>query len=317
MIYRKLAVRHPLHVIDDGFEYDSNGGPKGVHLYNYPGHPGHKYISIKKLALFTYDMEGGDLYGNSVLRSAYKHWYFKEQAYKIDGIQKERHGIGIPIIKLPPGFNENDKKLAHEIGKNLRTNERAHVVLPPNWEILFAKLEGRPVSALETADHHTRMIYQNVLAQALWVAGSRDIDSQTVMELFYKSTREISNMICDIVNNYVIPDLVAANWDNVDHFPTLKVRKLGDTQEARVLSFALRNLVGAEIIQVDDRIERWAREIIDAPMHDPSTKRDLMAFQKQQNFGMPRQSAAGNQKPGAGGSNVGNDKGGGGNAGTT
>lgn len=308
-IFKKLAPRHPMHVIDDGFEYDSTGGPLGVHLYNYPGHQGHIFIPMKKLLVFTNDLEGGDLRGTSVLRSAYKHWFFKEQAYKIDGIQKERHGIGIPIIKLPPGFSSNDRKLAHEIGRNLRTNEKAHVVLPPNWEIIFAKLEGRPVSALETADHHTRMIYQNVLAQGLWVAGSKDIDTETVMELFYKSTRQIANTVRGIVNRFLIPDLVAANWD-VDHFPELKVRRLGDTNEARVLSFALRNLVGAEIVQVDDRLERWAREFIDAPSHDPSTKRELKALMNKGAFGgggLPNQSAAGNQKPGAGGTNTGTD----------
>lgn len=307
VILKKLAPRHPMHVIDDGFEYDSTGGPLGMHLYNYPGAEGHVYIPIKKSLVFTNDLEGGDLRGASVLRSAYKHWFFKEQAYKIDGIQKERHSIGIPIIKLPMGFTDNDRRLAHEIGRNLRTNERAHVVLPPMWEIIFAKLEGRPVSALETADHHTRMIYQNVLAQGLWVAGSKDIDTETVMELFYKSTRQIANIVRGIINHYMIPDLVAANWDNVDHFPELKVRRLGDTNEARVLSFALRNLVGAEIIQVDDRLERWAREFIDAPSHDPSTKRELKALQNKGAFGMPKQAPAGNKKPGAGGPSTGTD----------
>jgi hypothetical protein len=320
LFLKKLASRHPLDLIDDdGWEYDVHGGPVGGHFYNFPGGPGHVFIPISKLSVFTFDFEGGDLNGLSILRSAYKHWFFKEQAYKIDGIQKERHGIGIPIIKLPMGYSNQDKIDANEIGRNLRTNEKAHVVLPPNWEILFAKLEGQPVSALETAKHHAQMIFTNVLAQAIWEAGG-STGTESSMELFYKSTREIATIMANVVNSYIIPDIVRANWD-VDHFPELKVRRLGDMSEAREMSFAVRNLVGAEVLQVDDRLERWIREILDAPGHDPETKRELRALM---NKGapsrapaeLPRQAPAGRQRKGAGTANSGRDGGGIGGGGT-
>lgn len=317
LIIKKLASRHPLDLIEDGWEYDEHGGPKGGHFYNFPGGPGHVFIPVDKLAVFTFDLEGGDLRGLSILRSAYKHWFFKEQAYKIDGIQKERHGIGIPIIKLPPGFTPEDRIAAHEIGRNLRSNEKAHVVLPPNWEILFAKLEGQPVSALATADHHARMIFMNVLAQAMYDSGSEG-GTASAMELFYKSTREIATIIAGVVNQYIIPDLVGANWD-VDNFPELKVRRLGDMKEARELSFAIRNLVGAEVVRVDDRLEEWAREAMDAPGHDPSTKRELKSLMNKGNDNskadLPRQAPAGRTKKTPVSSESGRD--GGGNGGGT
>ena len=310
LIYRKLAPRHPLDVVD--WNFDANGGPISVDMYDSVNAPGHVRIPIEKLAVFTYDQEAGDIQGISVLRSAYKHWYFKENAYKIDAIQKERHGIGIPIIKLPPGFTPADKTVAQELGRNLRTNEKAHVVLPPMWEIMFAKLEGQPVSALETADHHTKMIYQNVLAQAMYA--EQGGDPATMMELFYKGTRQIANIVANTMNQYCIPDLVKANWD-VDDLPKLKVRKLGDTQEARTISFALRNLVGAGIIQVDDHLEAWAREVIDAPRHDPNTLREIakpqMPKAQPAKVGPPRQAQAKNQQNQPGKS-AGRDGGGGG-----
>jgi hypothetical protein len=234
-----------------------------------------------------------------VLRSAYKHWYFKENLYKIDAIQKERHGIGIPIIKLPLGHNPKDRTLAHEIGANLRTNEKAHVVLPPGWEIMFAKLEGQHVDALASASHHTEMIFTNVLAQAVYA--SAEGNATTMMELFYKSTRHIADLVRNVINKYCIPYLVLANWD-IENYPELRVRRLGDTSEARTVSFALRNLVGAGIIVPDDPLEDWSREIIDAPRADPRTKREVATPQggpkppQPGRTGMPRQSAAGNQR---------------------
>lgn len=301
IVLKKLAPRHPLDIVEGGWTFDANGGPRAIEFYAGGRNTQNTVvIPIEKLAIFTFEGEAGDLRGTSILRSAYKHWFFKENAYKIDAIQKERHGIGIPIIKLPAGFTPKDKTTAQELGRNLRTNEKAHVVLPPMWEIMFAKIEGQPVSALETANHHALMIYQNVLAQAMWGEGASSGEtSETMMELFYKSTREIANTVRDVMNKYVIPQLVMSNW-NVDTFPELKVRKLGDTQEARTLSFALRNLVGAGVIQVDDDLERWAREIMDAPEHDPSTLR--VVSQPQLPGGAPRQSQASNMqiKPGAG-----------------
>lgn len=202
VILSKMAPRHPLDVVD--WIYDQNGGPSAVDFYSSPGSADHRRIPIEKLAIFTFDGEGGDLAGLSVLRSAYKHWYFRENFYKIDAIQKERHGIGIPVIKLPPNFNDTDKLLAKEMGQNLRANEKAYITLPPNWEILFAKLEGQAVDSMQSAEHHTRMIYQNVLAQAAYIAAAGG-DADTMMELFYKSTRYIADLVRNVMNKYVIP----------------------------------------------------------------------------------------------------------------
>lgn len=275
VILRKLAARHPLDV--EEWNFDFNGGPSSVDFFGPAGSEQHVRIPIDKLAIFSFDSEAGDLRGISVLRSAYKHWFFSENFYKIDAIQKERHGIGVPIIKLPGNFTTDDRRLAQELGENLRTNEKAHVVLPPNWEILFAKLEGQPVNALDSAKFHTQMIYMNVLAQAVYADISGG-DASSMMELFYKSTRHIADLVRSVFNKYVIPQLVTSNW-GIEDFPELKVRRLGDTQEARTISFALRNLVGAGIIQVDDDLETWARDIMDAPRHDPRTKREVAVKQ--------------------------------------
>jgi hypothetical protein len=270
VIYKKLAPRHPLDVTD--WHFDRNGGPKSVDMYDED----EVNIDIKKLAVFTFDGESGDIRGISVLRSAYKHWYFKENLYKIDAIQKERHGIGIPVIKLPPGYSPSDKALAQEMGMNLRTNERAHVILPPNFELMFLKLEGQRVDALASVKHHTEMVFQNVLAQAIYAAAEGD--AQSMMDLFYKSVRYIADLVRGVYNKYCVPYLIQANFDH-DRYPELKVRRLGDTAEARTISFALRNLVGSSIVQPDDDLEDWSREIVDAPRRDPKTTRETSAPQ--------------------------------------
>lgn len=287
---KKLAPRHPLDVTD--WNFDANGGPVSVNMYEAePGMPDFRQIPIEKLAVFTYDGEAGDITGLSLLRSAYKHWYFKENAYRIDAIQKERHGIGVPVIILPMNADDKDIKKAINLARNIRVNENAYAVLPFGWELKYLKLEGDPVNVLATAEHHSKMVFQNVLAQAMWGSsfGVTNTDAVTSMDLFYKSVRQIAEEVADVINQYVIPQLVGFNWD-VDNLPQLKVRSLGDVRESRELSFAIRNHVGAGLIRPDDRLEEWARETIDAPPADTKTTRVQAAPQ------LPKQSQAGNQQ---------------------
>jgi hypothetical protein len=279
VVWRKFAPRHPLDVYE--WKFDAHGGPAGVYLYpEYGAEQGDPtFIDIEKLALFSFEMEAGNVEGVSVLRSAYKHWYYKENMYKIDAIQKERHGIGVPIIVLPPGFTDQDKALAQEIGRNLRTNEAAHVVVPPGWTIEFLKLEGNVVSAIESAEHHDLLISRNILGQFLNnPAGTSQEEQQ---QLFLKATRYIADIVRDVINKYCIPQIVHWNWPGVDEYPELRARRIGDTIDWRTMSFAIRNLVGSGIIIPDDTLELWFRDELDLPKPDLDTQRIIVAPQEE------------------------------------
>jgi len=264
---KKLAPRHPMDVWT--WHYDANGGPAGVTML--PADPVSKPVDIpiSKLVVFTFDREAGDIEGISVLRSAYKHWYYMEQLYKIDAIQKERHGIGVPIIKLPPGFSNDDKNVAENLGRNLRTNERAHVVLPPNWEILFAKIEGQPVNCLESIKEHKQAIRENILLGFMGVDSTTTEEDQT---MFLKATRFVADIVCETFITYLIPKMIDANFSRVG-YPKLKARRIGEQADWRTLSFAIRNLIGAGALVPDDPLEEMLREEMDLPLIDKKTRR--------------------------------------------
>jgi hypothetical protein len=269
--------------------YDANGGPAGVDMWpsdNPLGVPIH--IPIKKLLVFSFDKEAGNIEGMSLLRTPYKHWYYKETLYKIDAIQKERHGIGIPMITLPPGFSPEDRALAENMGRNLRTNERAHIVLPPNWELIMLKLEGQPVDCLKSIEHHDKQIEKSILASFLSEGGSKDVD----LDLFLKATRFIADIVCQTFNDYLIKELVDYNFPGTKKYPHLRARRIGESADWRTLSFAIRNFVGANIIQPDDQLEKSIRDEMDLPPLDEATVRKTATPQA------PGQAEAG--KPGAG-----------------
>lgn len=303
MVWQKLAPRHPMDVKE--WKFDANGGPKGVVMYVPKGDNNYqqeeKFIPIEKLLVFSFDREAGNIEGISVLRSAYKHWYYIEQLYKIDAIQKERHGIGIPVIKLPVGFTPADRSAADDLGKNLRTNERAHVVLPPNWELLFAKLEGNPVDALKSIEHHREMIRENILAAFL---GSDRATKEEDLSIFLKATRFIADIVCDTFNLYAIPQLMKYNFDRVGT-PRLRARRIGEQADWRTLTFAIRNMVGAGVLRPDDRLEEYIRDEMDLPAPEISTVRVVATPQA----GSPPPSTLPNATPGQGNSSAPNSSG--------
>lgn len=263
--WQKLAPRHPLDVQE--WIWDKHGGIAGIKMKSETVADG-KFIPIDKLLIFTMDLEVGDLRGTSLLRSAYKNWYFAESLYKIDAIQKERHGIGIPLIKLPAGFTDADRALAENLGRNLRTNERAHVVLPYNWEITTLKIEGQVVNAMESIEHHNKEIGKNVLAPFI----GTDLDDKK-QSLFMKSTKYVANTVTEVINRHGIQEIVAKNFLRPPKCPTLQARRIGEWEDLRTLSFALRNLIGAGVIIPDDKLEAAMREEFDLPLADPDTAR--------------------------------------------
>jgi hypothetical protein len=267
-VLTKLAPRHPMDVKE--WVFDANGGPVGVWFYvtnaNIIGDS--VFIPIDKLLVFSFDREAGNIEGISILRSAYKHWYFKQQLEKIDAIQKERHGIGIPIIMLPMGYTPEDKATAQELGRNIRTNERAHVVLPPNWELKMLKLEGQPVDALNSVEYHDECIRENILVNFI---GQNAREDDLVM--FFKSVRVVADIVASTFCQYLIPQMIQKNFPGMERYPKLKVRRVGETADWRTLSFGIRNLVGAGVIIPDKQLEALLREEMDLTEIDESSAR--------------------------------------------
>jgi hypothetical protein len=291
IVWKKFAPRHPMDVKE--WYFDLNGGPLSVDMWappvaigdNSPGSLGtipnnfeggvvqafQRWINIPidKLAVFTFDKEAGNIEGISILRSAYKHWYYKDNLYKIDAIQKERHGIGVPVIQLPVGYSESDKLLADQLGRNLRTNERAHVVLPPAWILEFAELHGNPVDCLTSIKHHDNMIPQGILGQFM---NTEKTDIEEQHTIFLKATRFTADIVLDVMNKYVIPQLVNLNWGRTV-YPSLYAKRIGEQEDWRTQSFTLRNYVGAGIIVPDDPLEDQLRDEMGLPPREDASAR--------------------------------------------
>jgi hypothetical protein len=262
------------------FLYDDNGGPAGAIQFalKADGKVEETPIDIKDLMIVTFNRRGGNFEGKSVLRTAYPHWIYKTRLYKIDAIQKERHGIGVPKIKLQPGYSQADKIAAHELGRNIRTNEWAHMVLPPGLEVEFAELHGNAVDVIPSIEHHNAMIMLNVLLEFLLAgidAGGGRATSTTQIDMFLKASLSTAELITECFNQFLIPKLVGYNF-KVTRLPQLKARNVGQTKDLQQFAAAMKNLTAGDnpVITMDDETENWVRTNTDMPIrHVPRPPR--------------------------------------------
>lgn len=264
---KKLAYR-PGPTITK-IEYDDNGGPELIYqtALRKGGKSEEVVLKIEKAIIFPMG-DSDDYLGDSLLRSAYPHWYYKTHLYKVDAIQKERHGIGVPKGTLPPGFRPEDKATMNELLRNLRTNEKAEMTLPPGYIVEFAELNGQLVDVLRSASHHDVLIMLNVFAEFMMLglegSGGGRATSAGQTDIFYKSIWFIAEGICDYFNMFLIPKLVRYNYET-DILPQMKVRNIGLSRDLQQFAAALSNLFHNEIITPDIETEQWARTVFDMP----------------------------------------------------
>jgi hypothetical protein len=260
---RKLAPR-PAKTIKE-FEYDDAGGPVGIiqNAIRADGKVDEVPIEIAKLIIFTLNKDGGDLEGRSLLRTAYPHWFYKTHLYKVDAIQKERHGIGFPVAKLVAGYTKKDKEAALNLVRNIRANETAGAVLPPGFDIEFKKIEGQLVNVL----NHNSMIMLNAMVQFLLLGlqeGGGRATSAAHLDMFQKSLKYIANLICDTFNLYLIPKIIGYNFETYD-YPRMQVRNIGEAREFQMWAAGMANLFSQEILTPDLDTEQWFRKQADMP----------------------------------------------------
>jgi hypothetical protein len=266
---RKLSPR-PTPTIQE-IKYDDNGGPTGIvqNAVRADNKSEKVEIGIDKLIIFSNNRKGGNLEGKSILRTSYRSWFFKTNLYNIDGIQKERHGMGFPVIELKPGYKDTEKDAALAMVRNIRTNEHGGAVLPPGWILRFVDLPGNPVDVMKSIEHHDGQIMLNTMTAFLLLglegSGGGRATSGAQQDMFNKSLRYVANSICESFNLYCIPYLVGYNFPT-DKFPKLRVRNIGETKDLQQWASGIANLAARNLITPDIETEQWVRTIIDAPL---------------------------------------------------
>lgn len=274
---RKIAPRLQRTIAK--WDIARDGGLNGVTqtLYGSGNQVGSVYIPITSLALYVHEQEGANWSGESVLRPAYKHWWMKDNFYRFQAIGAERFSVGIVEVKI--GENAEDESAAldraEKIGENIRAHEKGNVALPHDWGFALRGVDGKPYDLLPPIEHHDLAILRSVHAQFL-ALGAKPEGSAALSgdhsSFFLMHERAIADDISDVVNRFVIPKLVDANFAGVTDYPQLVVRKI-ETRSLETYFNALATVTGQRLITPDDPTEAELRSLVGLPPHDKTTAR--------------------------------------------
>lgn len=265
----KLAPRLPKSIQ----QWELKDGTFGIQQIRQDGKVAE--IPGSKLLLFVNEREGDNWWGNSMLRAAYKHWYYKNNFYKIDAMAFERQGMGVPKITMPQGYTEDDERKAATALQNLRANESAYLILPPEYTAEFMNMGASTTRDPSTSiTHHNREIVKSVLAQFLEL-GQTQVGSKALSEdhsdLFLKSIEAIANTILSEINKKLIPELVDMNFDNVQVYPVLDYSGISRV-DMQALATAYSTLVSAKAITPTDEDQQYLRSTLGLP---PRSQEDI------------------------------------------
>lgn len=273
---KKLAPRMPGTVE----KWNAGEGKDGI-TQNFEGK---EYkIPIEKLLINVNEQIGDDWWGESMLRSAYRHWYTKDVLYKIDAIKHERQGIGVPYFKKPQNASPEDVKKARKLMKNLRGHEQAWIEMIEHWEFGFMDMHVPGTSdMMPSITHHDQKILLSVLAQFLSLGSDKETGSFALSRdhssLFYLALQAVADQVAQALDRFVIKQLVDINF-SVTEYPTMRYDALGST-DFGVLAEALSKLTGAKLLMPEVSLEQFLRNAMNLPELDEEVVKQRLEVEK-------------------------------------
>lgn len=286
--WRKLAIRAQETLWK--WEFDDDGGIRGMWQRD-PYNRGHGpvLIPIEKSLLFRTKSHKNNPEGRSVLRNAYRSWFFLRRMQETEAIGIERDLAGYPVIRVPlaimsPNANAEEtalRALFEDMVVKIRRDEYEGVVFPASkdmggndtgYDIGLLNSGGRrQIDTNKIIERYEKRIATTMLHD--WVLLGQDkvgsfalADSKTQASAMavsgYLEQRD------EVINRFAIPKLMKLNpefppgtWPTIDHGDI----ELPDLAGIADFAFKLASIGG---LTMDRGMERFFRQVGSFPELD-------------------------------------------------
>lgn len=231
-------------------------------------------IPVEKLLLFRTESRKGNPEGRSILRNAYRSWFFKRRFQEIEGIGIERDLAGLPVLVAPEGVDiwgedaetVRMRRMAEALVKNIRRDSMEGIVLPSGWELKLLSTGGkRNFDTNATIERYDTRMAMTVLADFV-LMGHQKVGSFALAdnktELFGMAIGAFLDVICETFNKKAIPQLVdcnAARFEGITDYPDLVHGDI-ETQDLDKLGDYVQKMTGIGLIQPDEGLEDYLRQ---------------------------------------------------------
>jgi hypothetical protein len=282
--WRKFAIRGQDSLLR--WEYQSADIDEIEGLWQIPA-PSYKevFIPIEKSLLFRPKSHKDNPEGRSILRSAYRAWYFKENIQKIEGIGIERDLAGLPVMYAPARIFNADASPADKaqfanckkIVRNIRVDEQMGLVLPAAYDNNNNKLfdlqllstgGSKQVNTNEVINRYDQRIAMSMLADFV-LLGHQGVGSYSLADsktsIFTMAIKSWLDSIVDVINRQAIPMLFRVNGWPLEGLPTMTYGDIEDIDIAKLASY-ITSLANAGMpLFPNDELERYLRDVAGMP----------------------------------------------------
>lgn len=219
---------------------------------------------------------------NSILRTAYRAYYFKKRIEEIEGYGIERDLAGFPVLYSPPDWDiwSDDPEMmaalarAEMLVSSVRRDAREGLVLPGGengWKFeLVTSGSRRQFDTNAIIDRYDKRIATSVLADFVML-GQQQVGSFALADsktkIFALAVGTYLDIICEVFNIQAIPRLINLNGDHFKGITDYPKIVHSDIEEVDIAQFttAITGMVGNGIIVPDDSLEDEVRRILHLP----------------------------------------------------
>jgi len=280
--WRKISIRAQDTL--ERWEFDDDGGIKGMWQISPPSYA-LVFVPIEKGLLFRTQTNKNNPEGRSVLRNAYRSWYFKKRLEEIEAIGIERDLSGLPVLELPPEImstaaSSADKTLRANLEtmvQQIKRDEREGMVIPSELDQdgkptgyrfrLLSSGGRRAVDVDGAIKRYESRMAMAVMAEFLLLGmdkvGSFALAS-TKTHLFAVALGSIIDSVCQTFNRFAVAQLMNLNGVPVELWPTLEHGDI-ETPELKEIASYVSGLTDAGILVPDEALERRMRELAGLP----------------------------------------------------
>lgn len=265
---RKLGPRLPRTIMKVNVARD--GGLESIEQRpTFPTGGQKLEIPVGQLVAYVLDREGGNWFGQSLLRPAYKNWLIKDQLLRVQAQTIDRNGMGIPVYT--GAQNEKDLKDGEDVATSVRAGDNSGTAIPYGSKLDLMGVTGQLPDADVPIRYHDEQIARAVLAHFLnlgtqtgsWALGS------TFADFFTLSLQAIADEVKETANHHVIEDLVDVAFSPNEAAPRLVYDEIGSRGDSIVNAIAV--LVNAQVLKADEDLEQFVRTALRLPARDKTT----------------------------------------------
>lgn len=247
------------------------------------------FLPIAKCLLFRPTAHKNNPEGMSVLRTAYRPWYFAKRIQEIEAIGIERDLAGLPVFEVPAEITHSSRTSAQaaiynackDIVVNIRRDEQEGVVMPqaydpvsgnPLYKLTLLTTGGqRQFDTNPILQRYEVQKLQSVLADFIALGhekvGSFALSSDKTVQ-FALALGAWADTIAAVFTRHAIPRLLALNGMDPELSPML-VHEDIETRNLGELVTAVQGLTNAGMpLFPDQRAENWMRQQLGLPVLD-------------------------------------------------